>query len=320
MNLPNTFSHWWSYPLIAALTMAFLITTAPFRTIAWADSHETLESGDATMAVEAKTPEQESAQQEVEAEAEMQADKQRRDLVDEAIAAVQMTHKALNLLSEEEPKTDEVITELEKVVGKLELLVARKPELATIPVAVSKKIYNVIASTETVEAMIQKATDALDDGHVQDARHILGGLASEYVVSTTRLPLATYPDAIRDAVPLIDQGKIAEAKAQIEMALNLLVVDETVYPMPLMRAKAMLATAEDLTEKNDRKESENEKLANLLDAAREELKFGHILGYYSIDEVEPLYEQIKQIEGKTEGGQSGEGYFNKIKSMVNDLF
>jgi hypothetical protein len=38
-------------------------------------------------------------------------------------------------------------------------------------------------------------------------------LASETVISTANIPLATYPDAIKEAVRLIDQNKTEEAKA-----------------------------------------------------------------------------------------------------------
>jgi hypothetical protein len=298
--------------------VVMLTAAVPATTFAGTDPS----GGEATATVEPdpRTAEQASVQDEVAAQAQEAADLQRRHLVDEAIAAVQMTHNAMNLLSEESPKTDEAIGELEKAVGKLELLIARNPSLAMIPVAVGTKTHDVIALPETVESMVAEAEAALDGGDVQHARRILNKLASEFVVSTTRLPLATYPDAIKAAVPLIDAGKIAEAKTQIQTALNLLVVEEVIYPLPLMRAEAMLAAAETLAENDSRIASENVELTDLLDAARRELAFGQTLGYYTADDVAPLYGQIDEIEAKTEDGQSGTGFFDKLKGMVSDLF
>jgi hypothetical protein len=48
------------------------------------------------------------------------------------------------------------------------------------------------------------------------------------------------------------------------------------------------------------------------------LEFAQALGYGSKKDFKNLYEQIDQIEEKTKGGQSGTGYFNKIKGYLKD--
>jgi hypothetical protein len=62
----------------------------------------------------------------------------------------------------------------------------------------------------------------------------------------TELPLATYPAAIRAVAPLIDAGKTAEAEAALYAALNTLVIETYVVPLPRVRAQAMLREAEKL--------------------------------------------------------------------------
>jgi YfdX protein len=139
-------------------------------------------------------------------------------------------------------------------------------------------------------------------------------------VSTSMMPLATYPEAIRKAVPLIDAGKIDKAKMQIQSALNLLVVEETIYPLPALRVKEMLSAAEPLAEKPDRSDDESAQLANLLDAARHEVNFGKALGYYDKDVAKPILKEIEQIEAKSaKGRDTGENSFDKIKKMLGGI-
>ena len=73
-------------------------------------------------------------------------------------------------------------------------------------------VHDLFANTETIEAMTDEALDALKHGEVQQARHVLALLASEIVIAVTNIPLASYPAAVKSVVPLIDQGKIEEAK------------------------------------------------------------------------------------------------------------
>ncbi|MGS8570856.1 YfdX family protein, partial [Salmonella enterica subsp. enterica serovar Braenderup] len=60
----------------------------------------------------------------------------------------------------------------------------------------------------------------------------------------TNIPLASYPAAVKAVVPLIDQGKIEEAKAALQSALNTLVEERSVLPLPVLRAKLLLKRAE----------------------------------------------------------------------------
>ena len=152
---------------------------------------------------------------------------------------------------------------------------------------------------------------------MQVARRLLRHLASEIDVNTHRLPLATYPAAIKAVVPLIDEGKIDEAKQALQSALNLLVIDEVVIPLPVLRTKAILKEAEELSNKSDRGVEENQRLANLLDAADVESKLGRALGYFSVEDMDVFYEELAEIRKKTSDGKSGEGFFDKIRDYFS---
>ncbi|REK29366.1 MAG: hypothetical protein DWQ42_03780 [Planctomycetota bacterium] len=228
---------------------------------------------------------------------------------------MELTRDALKSLDENKP--DEALETLAKITGKLELLVARNPDLGLLPMGVSTKIHDIFAEIDTIEAVIEEAQSALDDGDVQIARRHLENLASEVVISTTQLPLATYPAAIKEVAPLIDAGKIDEAKQQLQTALNLLVVTDAIYPLPDLRAQKMIEEAQDLSENAKRTDEENERLEELLKEVRSQVEFGRKLGYFSKDKAESLLDEIADIQEKTGDGESGKGFFDKLKGLFD---
>jgi hypothetical protein len=294
--------------LPAALLSLGLIASMPAFTEETALSAEAQSRSEAT----------ESVQPQVDAKATGQAAEKRKKITADAVAAVNETKKALKLLDEK--KIDEALAALEKVTGKLELILARSPDLALTPVDVEIVTYDLLASLDTVKAMIHDAEDYLEDGEIQKARPLVANLASEIVFRTTSIPLATYPDAIKAIAPLIDEGKLDEAKAGLQAALNTLVVTtDDVIPLPILRAEKLLKNAEALAENEERAVKDNETLASQLAEARNQLKMAELLGYGDKEAFEALYEQIEQIEEKTAGGKGGKGWFDKIKEQLSDL-
>jgi hypothetical protein len=141
------------------------------------------------------------------------------------------------------------------------------------------------------------------------------------VFRTTSIPLATYPDAIKAIVPLIDNGKIDDAKAGLQAALNTLVVTtDNIIPLPVKRAEKLLEKAEKLAENNKRNEEENKALSDSLKDARNQLKMAELLGYGTKKQFKSMYEQLDKLEGKISGGKGGAGWFEKIKKQVQELF
>jgi hypothetical protein len=97
--------------------------------------------------------------------------------------------------------------------------------------------------------------------------------------ASVSIPLQTYPDAIKAVAPLIDRGKIDDAKAAIEAALNTLVVIDHITPLPLVRADVKVVEAEALAQKEGRSEEDNKNPVKSLNEAREQLKLAEALGY-----------------------------------------
>jgi len=260
----------------------------------------------------------ESVQPQVDEQSAKTAEERRKEIIAEATAALAETQNALKALDEK--NTEEALAALERTTGKLELILARDPSLALAPVDVEVLTYDLLANLDTVKAMIHDAENLLEDGNVQMARPLVANLASEIVFRTTSVPLATYPDAIKAITPLIDAGKLDEAKAELQAALNTLVVTtDDVIPLPTLRAEWLLKKAEALAESEERTVKENETMADLLAEARTQLKMAELLGYGNAKSFQPMYEQLDQIEAKLAGGKGGEGWFDKIKEQLSDL-
>lgn len=270
----------------------------------------------AAYAEDAKNEVTANADKKVEETKQDKTAEKRKAILEEATVAIRETQNALKALDDK--KNDAALAALERATGKLEIILARDPELALAPSGVGAVTYDVLASIDAVKDVREQAEDALGDGRVQEARRLIRNLASETVISTTNIPLATYPDAIKLAVKLIDDGKTEEAKRVLQTALNTLVITDVVIPLPVTTAENLLKEAETLAEKEDRSDEENKRLTGLLEEARTELEFAQALGYGSKKDFENLYEQLDQIEDKTEGGKSGKGFFDKIKGFLGD--
>ena len=260
-----------------------------------------------------------SVQPDVDTEATDKASERRKKVIADAGAAIEETKKALQALDGD--NTEEALAALERATGKLELILARDPALALAPVDVKMMTYDLLASTDTVKAMIHDAEEYLEDGEIQKARPLVANLASEIVIQSTSIPLATYPAAIKAIVPLIDEGRHDEARTELQAALNTLVVTtDEVIPLPVFRAQQLLSNAEALAENEERTVKDNETLVDLLAAARTQLNMAELLGYGSKKSFTAMYEQLDMIEDKTTGGKGGKGWFDRIKQQVSELF
>ena len=237
----------------------------------------------------------------------------RRALVADAVTAMRETEAALEALAATKP--DDALAALERATGKLDIILTADPDLALAPVEVRSTVHDVVAAPDAVAALRQRAEAALDNGRLQDARHMIADLASEHVVSVTSLPLATYPAAIKQAAALLHANKPAEAAAVLETALSTLVVEDTVIPLPLVRAEELLDSARPLAEKPQRAAGENDQLRRLIDGARVQIELAQALGYATEDDLESLSDELKTIQRKTEGQGSGTGLFDRIKSL-----
>jgi hypothetical protein len=248
---------------------------------------------------------------------------QRREaILEEARTALDQTHGALTALENDDKA--KALDALALATGKLEILLAREPDLALAPIDVDVVTHDLYASVESVRAARDQASALLDEGRVQEARVLLSGLASEIVISVTNLPLATYPRAIKAVSPVIDQGKVEEAKLALRAVLNTLVVTNRVISLPVARASRMLHEAESLLEKKDVSEEGEEqaepipkkKIGELVKGARYQLELAEVLGYGQEADHEKFRNQIAELEKKIGAEQATEGIFARLQRSL----
>ena len=187
------------------------------------------------------------------------------------------------------------------------------------PAGVSVTTYDVQGGLDAVKQVRKEAEDLIDAGRLQEARRLLKNLASETVISVSNVPLATYPDAIKRAVKLIDEKKPEDAKRVLQGALNTQVVIDTVIPLPIVKAQEFLKTAEELAQKKDRTKDDNDRLKTSFDRASDQLQFAQALGYGTKKDFDKMYQQLAEIRDKAADNQSGSGWFAKIKASIAEL-
>src|ERR1700716_1847873 len=148
-------------------------------------------------------PDIESQRQQNQKEAEQGLDQ-------DAIAAIQQTEEAVKDIAAN--KKSDALSAIEKATGKINVLLARNPATALIPVrAEVVLIDSAPTDVKTIDQIVQQAAATAKDKDLPAARVLLATLVSEIRIRTSSLPLATYPAALTQAARLLDQGKNQDA-------------------------------------------------------------------------------------------------------------
>jgi ribosomal protein S20 len=250
----------------------------------------------------------------VQSEIEKAEAEKRATLLQDAQTALSEARNALAALDRGDSQA--ALAALSRASGKLDLVVTRDPHLALAPVGVDTVVYDLYATPDTVRTIVKQARGELSDDRIQQARHELQYLASEADLQVAELPLASYPAAIKAAAPLIDQGRVPEAKAALEAALNSLVVETFVIPLPKVRAEALLDQAQQITSKPDHSQTDEQRARALIAAARNEVQFAETLGYGSKADYKPLYAEMDELQKASEGGRAQPAVFDRLRQSI----
>lgn len=231
----------------------------------------------------------------------------------EAVDAVNMVIDVIEHLKEKDKQ--KALETIEKVLGKLEVQVTREPELQLVPVNVQEQIIDFPGTVDDVAVAKKVVKELIDEGEIQSARDIMLNLASELDIIVTALPIGSYPDVIKAVIPLIEEEKFDEAIALLVEALETLVIEKIIIPLPILRAEQAINRASELTK--DKEAQNKEELKELLAYAKEQLLLAQALGYGKVKEdYKPLLEEIDKIEKALEGGESTKNIFEDLKAKL----
>lgn len=239
----------------------------------------------------------------------------RKQIVKEAADAARATQAALKALESNQPK--EALAALEVVSGNLHLLLARDSGLGLIPIDTKIQIIEGMDDLEMIKQLEDELDDLVDDKHYQAARPIIDSLVDEMRVTIVYLPLAIYPAAIDQVAPLIDAGKMDEAKMALKEVLNTFVSEQEVTPLSIIRADEKLTEAFQIEHKEDLSKQETKnKIAKLVSEVNHEIKIAEALGYGSKSDYAPLYGGMEALK-KAIGTAGFKGEWIKIKKSIS---
>lgn len=241
-----------------------------------------------------------------------QAEQQANQTLDkEAIEAIDQTQKAIDAIAAN--KNSEALAAIEQATGKINILLARNPATALIPVAAVVAVIDTAPTDDkAVMQLGQSVSKAVGDKDFPTARVLLYALMSEIRVRTSNLPLVSYPAALTQAARLLDQKQTTEAANTLLTALNTLVVVDQVTPLPLVLARAAIDAAKEQEQKD------KDKAQVLLQTARKELERSKELGYAGRDpEYAALDSDISNLEKQLKGNGDASSVFAKLENRLS---
>ena len=257
---------------------------------------------------------QQVTQQRIQSEASEASQRPDVQPVAEALSAVQQTQDAVHLLDQNQP--DKAKAALVQALGKTDTLLANHPNLALIPLQSEARLSDTSADDATLKQTGNEIKGLVAQGQFQAARPLLRNFASEIDIDIVSLPIATYPNAIREASKLIDQGKIPEAKASLLAALRTLVVAEKAIPLPIIRAQALV---DDVSSQADQKKLDKAQADRFLSQASQQLSLAETLGYGTKDDFADLQNSIADAKHKVDQSQQPQSVLAHLKSGLKSL-
>jgi hypothetical protein len=241
------------------------------------------------------------------------------ELVQDALNAYDETINAVDALNEGDK--DKALEALERAVGKLNIVLGRRPQLALIPIQSKVETIDINADLPTIEIKRAEVEFLMKQGHLQAARKLLDTLVSEIRVTTANLPMETYPVAIRGIARLLEEDKIEEAKRALQQILSTVVIIERSVPIPIINSQLLIAEAQKVTEETNPEELSSDKKDDALDMlkqAKVELEIAEALGYGRKNrEFKEIRDDIVEIEKKIGKSEKTGNLFDDLKERLN---
>lgn len=258
---------------------------------------------------------QAQAQKDIQNQTQQAKEEVQKSLVPDAIFIVNETKKAINFIKN--GQMAEALSAVENATGKSDVLLARHPENALLPVDFAIKVIDSapveLNKINGIEKLIKKN---IDYKNYPVSRALLNFLCSEIDVVTYCLPLAYYPEALKKAARLLELKQASEASLVLDIALNTLVEMHQTFPIPTIKVITLLTTAEDILEK----ENDKENALKLVNEAKFELKRSIELGYLEKDEkYRALNEELTDLENKINKNQKSTSSFRSLKEKFRDF-
>jgi len=216
----------------------------------------------------------------------------------------------------EEGKDKEAIKALQEATGKFDIALAANPKLALIPVESHIIVNELRVPASDVKSAVALAKRLLKESRVQDARAVLLPLRDEMIITTSYIPMNTYPLSIKLATKFLVDGNKNKALDTLAIGLSTIVEEVKIIPLPLVRAESMIIMAYHADKDKDKKY-----IHALLKASREQLELAVNLGYSSKNgpAYKSIHTQIVALEKEVDGANKVEPLYKKLLKSIKSL-
>ncbi len=204
---------------------------------------------------------------------------------------------------------------LEKATKLFDKALKKDPQLALVPIADEIRVNDFTGDAKLVKHIINAAQSLLKDHDTQAARNMLLPLQDEMDMTTQFIPMGTYPVATKEALKMLNKGNSKLAFSALATALNSVVTQVVVVPLPLITAQDLVLEASKL-DKSNKKDA-----LKLLSSADDELEKAVLLGYTKEHSAEykSLQTQVKNIEAEIRGKNIVAKLYDHIKNDFKSL-
>jgi len=231
----------------------------------------------------------------------------------EIMEGLQQTVVALRALHQSQTKPAKEA--LEKATKLFDKALKKDPQLALVPIADEIQVNDFTGDAKLVKHIIASAESLLKAHDTQAARSMLLPLQDEIDMKTEFIPMNEYPLATKEALKMLNKGNTKMAFTTLAVALNSIVTQIVIVPIPLI-------TAEDLVVEASKLDKSNKKDAlKLLSSADDELEKAVLLGYTKqhTAEYKSLQNQVKKIKTEIQGKNSVVKFYDHIKNDFKSL-
>ena len=204
---------------------------------------------------------------------------------------------------------------LKKATKFFDAALKKDPKLDMVPIGEDIIVNDFTGDAKLVRHIKDSAVSLLQDNDTQAARAILAPLEDQMTISTEYLPMKLYPEATKQAQKDLARGDTKAAFGDIVTALNSVVVEEVIIPIPLLTAQDLVAEASKLGKKD------KTKALKLLNSAQDELQKALLLGYTKKHSkaYRSLNNEIQSIKHAIKGGNSVVKMYEHIKHSFESL-
>ena len=232
----------------------------------------------------------------------------------DALIITKEVEKAIDALTHKKDK--ESLAALERATEKLNILLARRPFEALLPVFSKIEMIDVAPRDINIIKDISKAAEkAVEAKDYSEGRGLLDMLQSEITSCTTYLPLEIYPTALKEAARLLNEKKYEESILVLRTALSSLVITHQTTSIPSLKAISLLTAAEVSQEKD------KDLSLKFITQAQDELERVKALGYLGEDhdEYDLLKKSMEDLKKHIKNNRNSSSLFDKLCYFLKRL-